>query len=332
MPDDYRRAGRIHQLIRSAVLLYGYFKFVHPEQRGGPEPLPYGIYEQLVTNHLVASWTYMHLDRGFDPSGDPVYRTEVAQDAQTPYGVYDYLREQLAIIVSRLYGLERDWAIPFFVTGERRVSKDDPAWHYGLAELGATMHAVQDFFAHSNFLEHVYRGDWDRRTRHLTDRDKALLFKRLHRWVPEKRIGKRKTWRDFPEETHVVIGYFDCMDTAVVILQGLFELLGGIVGALETEDVDAVIADAREAAETLSTDAFGTLFKLTREIVEIIEDPRKAIEDVTNETAQKHRETIEGYDIGRQLAPPAEVNPQSCAPFSATAGCSRASIPKSRDR
>jgi hypothetical protein len=98
------------------------------------------------------------------------------------------------------------------------------------------------------------------------------------------------------------------MDTVVVVLQGLFEFIGQRVTWFETEDVDKVYSETRQTAEDLVSDPWGELLKKTREIVEIVEDPRKAVEDVTNETAQEHKETIEGYDIAKQLAPPEKVD------------------------
>ncbi|EAR20706.1 hypothetical protein [Nitrococcus mobilis] len=319
-PDNHRRAGEINELFKSMVALIGYFKFVHPEERGKAPRLPYYVYKAIVDEHYVAGWTYMHLDRALDAKGPSPYRAENTQAAETAYGIYDYLREDLKIIISRLYEVERDWAIPFFELGEHRIgelSKQAPPvsdpnyfWHMGLAKLGATLHAVQDFFAHTNFVEHAIRSDWKRRTKFLTNRQKSLIFKRLHRWEHQPQRGRRKSWKDFPEETNLVSGYFDCMDTAVVFFHVLFDFLAQIEDAFETENFDKALSDTLETADKFISDPWAEVKRKLGEVVEIIEDPKKAVEDITNETAQKHKDLLDSYGITKQPKPPADVDKQ----------------------
>ena len=65
-------------------------------------------------------------------------------------GEYDYLSDYKKIIGEKLNIINKDFIIPTFVERKKVSDKD---FFIGMARLGHTLHGVEDFFAHSNYLE-----------------------------------------------------------------------------------------------------------------------------------------------------------------------------------
>lgn len=63
---------------------------------------------------------------------------------------YAYLNNYLEISAAKLSELSKEWIVPTFVN---KGVIDEKAFLLQAAKLGQTLHAVEDFFAHSNFLE-----------------------------------------------------------------------------------------------------------------------------------------------------------------------------------
>ena len=126
------------------------------------------------------------------------------------------------------------------VAGNRKFEQldRDPQWHTCLAKLGHALHQVEDFFAHSNWIElAVQRLGPEYADKFLPpkaspafiDRSRSVVEKRLVRHL----TAKLPNWRDHDPERWVVTGYFDIRDTIVSLLHVSEEAWGGHVPVCE---------------------------------------------------------------------------------------------------
>ncbi|MCC7374731.1 MAG: peptidoglycan-binding protein [Verrucomicrobiales bacterium] len=269
------RRGELADLLRKAMRVKGYFKFAHPEKRGGPPRLAFNIYKHVFGRNFTQYYPHEHLDRfpaELDvPTGWPQggYAEEVASATRTPDQrpgtgsrlqphIYRFLVDDIEIAAGLLATIDKVWAKSTFQPGNTNWNDQDPEWNQWLADLGHALHAFEDFFAHSNFIEHALDG--------LSDREKVLnqlglggspsghspaeIFQRRLKKVvgsrkPAKEPGEPgewvkadsfrfadwKTWffdwKSLPPEAHVVTGYFDFIDTFFSLRHVVEELFGG---------------------------------------------------------------------------------------------------------
>lgn len=202
--------SKVARMMHKAFLVNGYFKFVHPEQRGGRARMDYRAFKHVFDKSYTQYYPHEHLDRY--PAFDVHARQ---QKTRTPDGhgtgsnplrphIYDFLIDDVQISAGLIADIDRNWAKrTFSPTGEGWSGGDaNLDWNFGLSRLGHAVHAVEDFFAHSNFVEHALKA----MGRPVTGGHPGEIFeKRLTRLHPNGSTGG-------PEE-HVVTGYFDSWDT-----------------------------------------------------------------------------------------------------------------------
>jgi hypothetical protein len=204
--------GHVAQGIRDAIRVAAYFKFVKPpaEELDTDSFLyvfdhffPAVTWLNLPENQTCkprgplalrgAYYPHQHMDRW--PLDKTEYKTEALrsqtrkhQPARDP-GIYPYMRDYLEYIAGHLADLDMHWAEPTFNPSARkplRPTSSNPEelkkWRkendLRLAQLGHALHAAEDFFAHSTFIEHAVR---------LTDQREGKHYLSL---FPGKLIGE----------------------------------------------------------------------------------------------------------------------------------------------
>ncbi|MCL4220661.1 MAG: peptidoglycan-binding protein [Phycisphaerales bacterium] len=202
--------SKVARLMRKAFLVNGYFKFVHPEQRGGRARMDYRAFKHVFDRSYTQYYPHEHLDRY-----PPLDAHAREQKTRTPDGhgtgssplrphIYDFLIDDVQVSAGLIAEIDRNWAKrTFSPTGEGWSGGDaNLEWNFQLSRLGHAVHAIEDFFAHSNFVEHALMT----MGRPVTGGHPGEIFeKRLTRLHPNGSTGG-------PEE-NVVTGYFDSWDT-----------------------------------------------------------------------------------------------------------------------
>lgn len=223
------------KIVEPGVLLKGYFKFVQPHESGQYRmdlPSYVGVFNALFRQY----YPYEHMDRPVHPAPTPVSSEYVQYDDRLATGprnshdahsispdLYWYLRDNIQIIAGRLTELDLNW-------GSHYLSMSPPPdtdleWNLGLARLGRAIHGIEDFYAHSNFIEHAAKIMGDRYLPlEFQLFDKRRFLKRLKKYnyssVPED-------WALNADEDSVVTGYFDFIDTMFSISHILEEGVAG---------------------------------------------------------------------------------------------------------
>ncbi len=301
--------GPLAKFLEDVVFFIGYFKFSHPSKH--EKTLPLKIYRQLFKgkspsdkNRLFNQYfPYMHLDRGrqtkttyypgYQPRKRP-FRLEKGKRKGTRAKTlnetldpdhYSYLRDYLEIIAGKFAYVDRRMQSHF----ERGVKEDDFEFCKTLAIYGEAMHAIEDFYAHSNYVElaastlgkDFIKSRFPPKTGlEMIDRGYTIFNKRLRRYVSEP----YENWLRHPKEDWVVTGYFDISDTLISLLHLSEEAFGF--------DVDDPYHKAHKTHDHISetvTNPNKTLNKMKkkmRESLDLVLDAEAAIKDESNETAK----------------------------------------------
>lgn len=229
--------------------------------------------------------------------------------------LYSYLRNDLEMTAGLLAEVDRDIGEtladrgfgPPFTDKPRLAPLDrDPTWHICLARLGHALHQVEDFFAHSNWVELAAQ----RRGRAYIDKvlrppTPRLAWLNRARTVVAKRLKRHltvqeKDWRTHPDEAWVVTGYFDLNDTIISLLHLTEEAWGGHVPD-PYGGVDEALKKLKEARENPSA-VVASAQRLLRETLEFVGDPAAAQKDPDNRVAKLYRERV-GKDLDRLRQP-----------------------------
>jgi hypothetical protein len=313
--------SRLFKLAQAALLLKGYFKFVHPNEVATPgEPVtPDQLPKMDLPSYLAvfdAQFTqyypHEHLDRPEKenpvpaPSeAEPQYADEIAAGPttaaapQTP-DLYQYLRDDMEYLAGALTKLDLKWARKYLAAGGTPPRDDDIEWNLGLAQLGHAVHGVEDFFAHSNFIEHaatVMGGDFLPAEYQPYN---SRVLKRLKRY---NYLVDYPNWLDADAELHVVTGYFDFIDTLNSLAHMAADNLLGVLDRKShdfTEEVRFVVDLNTNPVQTSARKAdkyYHELNKYYHELMELFEDPKNLLdEDTDNLVAQAVRDFLEEVD------------------------------------
>jgi hypothetical protein len=313
----------------------GYFKFTHPVEKPGARGhlggrhMDFNRYLEVFDNYFWCYKPYHHLDRPeIYRAGDdsPVYDSAVEKSL----GVYNYLRDDIEIAAGMFAHIDLEWAPKAFNAADPMGRDDtDQKFNFFLTELGHAMHLVEDFFAHSTFVEQAALSLGGRfitklttmapedlfgfKDGHLTT-DGGVFFKRLKRAERPGCPNPGKTSYEF----NVVTGYFDTSDTLISIAH----ILEDIVGNVNALGPVAVFAGAHgglgHKAKTVAQTG-ESIFKamknpkkasekyreLFRQTLELWDDPARVLDDPTNEVAVKLHDQLDRY---RDKRIPAEVS------------------------
>lgn len=267
------------------VRVLGYLKFARPESNPDGLAIPYDTYTQIFEELCRQYFPHEHLDRppcavSYRPHGPPceaawgpehahrrdrLYATGRAGGADRH--LYAYLADQRRVLAGRLQEIDLGWASRDLASAS---PSDRDLW---LARLGHALHGVEDFFAHSTFIEHAVlaaegpagleralRGRTARRVGEPVDLAIAWrkVERRLRRYSPDPRDPGQ------PEDA-VVTGYFDGWDTLNSMLHFAEELIRPHLLAWETrERRGALEVTIRELLGTYAEEVVGDVLELLK--------------------------------------------------------------------
>lgn len=229
---DEQGNSLLYRLMSSAALLKAYFKFVHPTESGAPPRMDLEAFFAVFQKLFVQYFPHEHLDRPVEREGQSLSNEKVVYANKTPAqpGIYDYLRDDLAAAAYLLYEVDHEWAQKMNASGIQNLDQDKN-WNVGLATLGKAVHAVEDFFAHSNFIEQAALMSPltylpEQHNGSVFDFPRRRFLKRLKRYDPNSSLPETE-WSELEMEKHVVTGYFDFVDTFISLSHILEAVLFG---------------------------------------------------------------------------------------------------------
>ncbi|MGW7385444.1 hypothetical protein [Streptomyces sp. NPDC054794] len=224
---DPATRSALWDLSTDAVFVKGYLAFGPAEREGEPDRFSVEQYDAIFKAVFRQYFPHEHCDRPRVPMSPDTYETSLdrgpraGQQAYRTPDLYRYLRDDIEVLAAGFAEIEADWARPVG-RGELAVDGTDPDFAVGLARMGYLLHAVEDFYAHSNFVElHALASGPKYLPKPFETRDAGIFARRLKRWVPGARDGVA-----LPTEDFVVTGYFDIQDTVVSLLHVFEEVLG----------------------------------------------------------------------------------------------------------
>jgi hypothetical protein len=233
-------SGDLAKAFKEGFKYLGYFKFVAPTTMVGTDRMHADSYLDSFDRLFHQYYPLEHLDRP-EASRDH-YATKVSPGPRNKHTVpppsshgdlYDYLRDDLEIAAARFAYLDAgvpdvadraSWAVGTFTPGRddftdeigrtQSVSDTNLEWNYHLALLGHSLHAIEDFYAHSTFVENANIALPASYKRLQKAEQKEILLRRLKQWSYGYDEDK---WDSLPREANIVTGYFDFIDTLVSI-------------------------------------------------------------------------------------------------------------------
>lgn len=330
-PGEGERDTRLGKFVHQAVLVVAYFKFVHPHRMSfegfckafGPrngQPDSMGSSLEDWPGAFTQYYPHEHVDRpALDPNAEePQYaprqmpgqrsgkRCKAAAGRTLTPDLYGYLREDIVMTAGLLAEVDTEFARMFATKGQRNT----PAWHVTMAKLGHALHQVEDFFAHSNWIE-------------LASREMGAAF--VDKLVPKKvstkdddflldhqRTVYHKRLREVPrqgteDKTWLFTGFYDPKDTWISLSHVALSVFG-----IEYTDPTGLEHSARQVVEEAVESPEKVLKKFQECLVQSLQtvsDPKAAFADPDNTVAQslkrKWEPTIE--KLGAPFEWPTEV-------------------------
>jgi hypothetical protein len=207
---------------RSAFFVLGYRKFVHPKSPKSPARMHYASFRSIVRNCYTQYFPHEHVDRyPEDPKARGGYSGLIAKGTLTPTGQgtgasalsphqYQYLVNDIKIVAGLLAEIDLRWARKTFCH-RHSVADTDVEWNTDLARLGHAIHAIEDYFVHSNYVE-LALDQWSEGQAYLPPKPGLLddIVAESPWEIVQKRL-RRLDRKDLPNrdrETLVVTGYF----------------------------------------------------------------------------------------------------------------------------
>ncbi|WP_144499689.1 hypothetical protein [Bacillus sp. FDAARGOS_235] len=136
--------------------------------------IPFGEVNRIFDWAFTQYYPHEHIDfppylEGIDQQRHPLYK-------QSKRGLIGYLEEQIQYISEELSKIEYEWV------KNRNLSPSHPIRHDILVKLGHILHAVEDYFFHSNFIElwqwHKIRRFYPLRKPDTDEKDYNFLLQR----------------------------------------------------------------------------------------------------------------------------------------------------------
>lgn len=215
------RDAKAGKAIKRGFKWIAYHKFVHADARGGGR-MDFAAFERVFDEQYTQYYPHEHLDRW--PANPSAPGDDITQ-------VYPYLADDIKIVAGLIAQIDLEWASKAFIREAKNVPwKDDtdPAWNLWVAKLGHALHAVEDFFSHSNFIEHAIEAlAPDDPRRDLKPADKFTLIGPSAAEIFKRRQTRYSEPQSDSVETHIVTGYFDLADTLFSFEHVVDELFPG---------------------------------------------------------------------------------------------------------
>lgn len=270
---DGGRDSRAAKAIKRAFKWIGYHKFVHAES-GVASGMDFAAFEHVIEVQYTQYYPHEHLDRWPAAPGPP---------GDDPTQVYTYLANDVKIAAGLIAQIDLEWASKAFVRDLGRSPwKDDkdPDWNLWVARLGHALHAVEDFFSHSNFIEHAIDalGSDDPR-KSLRPEQPFLSFGLTDADIYERRQTRYSEPQNDITETHVVTGYFDTVDS-------LFSL---------EHVVDELFPEKKAPEVTTTSTRAG---RVLRDVLEQVQKRTEGRKNITEAEAREIAEKVVAEKLG----------------------------------
>lgn len=285
--------GTLESGTKSLFEVIGYGRFVVPSEKGGTPRMDPQSYLFTFKQLYKEYFPYVHLDRPKERNG--VYATALSERPRNKWtkvsksqgDLYSYLRDNIQIAAGTLAYLDtgrrgdssKSWAAATFNSGrtvflddgggEHPVNDANPQWNCHLARLGLSIHAVEDYFAHSTFVDHARGLLPEKYKRFQSSEEKEKLARRLKRWQPKLDEGK---WNDLKPDTHITTGFFDHWDTVISLSHNFQHLIGFDRSGIGKHADDALDFGYRQ---------------FVQDTLELVTDPSKAFRASSNNSAAK---------------------------------------------
>ncbi|WP_198263754.1 HET-C-related protein [sulfur-oxidizing endosymbiont of Gigantopelta aegis] len=266
---DNKESSKYSELewaVRSTVITLGYAKFVMSNDGKGKK-MDDDIYLQIMDRNLTQYFPHEHIDRPdafkYRINGQDNYVTRVAnaplsknsQIKEKKGHLYQYLRDDIHILAGKLTQIDDNWGQHTFDFNKKQfIGMDNEVyeienskeWDFYLADLGHVLHGVEDYFAHSNFIEHasMLKKDAFEKYRLMESQNSKIYTKRLLKWSGPKEEGDKEAIEKFMPEPNVATGYFDFIDT--------FHSLSHIVESLFNWPHELLFDKVQNTADTAS--------------------------------------------------------------------------------
>lgn len=320
---NYDYKGDVWNIMHTAIKLMGYRKF-HKKMK-----MDYSLFEHIIESfisqenknndntknrfHFRLDQYYPsdHLDRAFifKIANNKKQANLIDRRVNKKNKIYKYLEDYLEILSGKLTELNVNWVIPTFIEKKAFEEKD---FMLNMARLGQTLHGVEDFFSHSNFLELVVNNlihllDIDGKKVGYFGKEEYLNILNSHEKSRYENALKKALKLDEPElkinmmqeESNLVTGFYAEKDTAT----SLYHL---IAGKIEKQINETNFAELFKKAIDLSkknskkkkskknnedqtanktflknnSDTNDALFYFYKAISEFIKDPNKVKKDL----------------------------------------------------
>jgi hypothetical protein len=262
------------------------------------------VYLDLVVELFTQYWPHEHLDRPatFPVVPDHPVTTKSYYDdrkgtlgSRSRSGIYDYLQEMLEVVAAKLTHLDLTWASDYLKRpGQQPDLDSDIQFQRGLALLGHTVHAVEDFFAHSNFVDHAARALGGRYLPGGREYVETRFLKRLKRYDPT--TPKDADWTRADPEHDVLTGYFDFADTLTSLghvgehyLCGKWGLMPKDIGRV-ARLFDDPEANEHEEKPPKDEKKVGELDQVVSDLLELLTDP-----ELIRDRANRARPAVRGF-------------------------------------
>jgi hypothetical protein len=275
------KSGKLAKKFESILRFVGYFKFVIPEDKSSNlDRMDLDCYYHVFDKRFTQYYPHEHLDR---PETGPNLIAAVkakgrlnthTKSASPNNDLYAYLREDIKIAAGALafldggipdYPNRLSWAAGTFhpdhdefndeMGVSHKVADTDKAWNLHLAMLGHALHAGEDYFAHSTFVENASAALPKMYKLFQRSEDAEILARRIKEWKPGIQDMDAK-WKGLANDTHIATGYFDTVDTLVSlshvldhVLDRPGETLGNKADSIKDYEYGKLIQDTLELAD-----------------------------------------------------------------------------------
>jgi len=326
------RDSRLGDFFRDAFLVVGYFMFIHPQKEGDEDRMDFDAFLKVFGSPnetqgaspgspahdrpgaYTQYYPFEHLDRPAVSSKPDIFAPG-RQDPKQPWqydrkirrpgprsksrpeiiepDLYSYLRDDIECTAGLLAEVDKAFSTAL-IDG---FDDTDPNWHLTLAKLGHALHQVEDYFAHSNWVElaagRLGPEFLDRVV--PTERTRTIYNRRLRRYIdPPKGMDTAETEAKFVEaEKWVVTGSFDFMDT-LISLAHLSEEALGFKFDDPLEEFQETVAEIRDTIAN-PKETVDEARALMRDALEFATDPRRALDDPDNAIASSAKDEYEEW-------------------------------------
>lgn len=239
--------GRLAQYIEAGVFINGYLQFCN---LSAGHNLPFEEYCRIFDQRFTQYFPHEHIDR---------FPRDESKPSKLGRRTYQYIEDDIEYVAELLTAVEIKWARYHVLRANLEYQRlelgdvdpsavalfeaveahQEQVRHDLLVEFGHACHAVEDFFSHSNFVEHCMQllgvdsrsaaaaiYGFSGNTKAETTRLKTIFHLRLVREVSPNATGIDSEGEPLPPgatigESRVVTGSYDSIDTSISLHSGM---------------------------------------------------------------------------------------------------------------